>query len=386
MAERSNSEITELIRTQASEFDARSDLTPAVADAIVESDLMRILVPAEYGGLDGTLNDWFAACLPIAIADGSAGWVAAQGSVQNLLVASQSDPEFARAFCQAPRLNTALSFTGDVTLRPNDTGGWVVTGDWEYQSGCKSATCIGGLVSFVDTDFEPKPGLPYVLLWADEVRINETWDRVGMRGTGSHHVAVNDRTVPANRLVYFMNPAESRFRDHPLGRLGGGLVVIGLAATATLIGVARRALDEATALLRTKPQGPFAGEGVMIENHRVLSEVTRAEGLWDLTRLGFEGTLARLWEAASGPDPLSPEDEAQARLGAITAAHAAAQIVRDVYALCGTTPTASGTVLDRCFRDATTMATHGSIRTAGFERTGRALGLVPAPDESGSDQ
>jgi len=42
--------------------------------------------------------------------------------------------------------------------------------------------------------------------------------------------------------------------------------------------------------------------------------------------------------------------------------------------------------LERCFRDATTMATHASIRTAEFERTGRMLGLVPAPDKTGSDQ
>jgi indole-3-acetate monooxygenase len=262
-----------------------------------------------------------------------------------------------------------------MVLTPSGDGEWNASGDWEYETGCLSATAIAGRFTYADGD-PARVGLPYVMLMPEEVRIERTWDPIGMRGTGSNRVVARSVTVPASRILYLVSPEESRFPDHPLGKLGAGLTGISLAAATTLLGVARRALDEARSILEAKPESRM-GESIAIEHPRVLVELTQAEGRWWQARDGFERALDRLWVAAVADGALDQRENARARLAAVTAAGTAVSVVRAAFELCGTSSTVRNSPLERCFRDATTMASHTSVRVDTLAQVGPQIGLVP---------
>ena len=62
------------------------DLVPS-HDRMLDDGLFHLLVPRELGGAGGTATDWFDAGLAVAHADPSAGWIMAQGAVQNAWIA-----------------------------------------------------------------------------------------------------------------------------------------------------------------------------------------------------------------------------------------------------------------------------------------------------------
>ncbi|MFN8557989.1 MAG: hypothetical protein U0531_11820 [Dehalococcoidia bacterium] len=65
----------------------------------------------------------------------------------------------------------------------------------------------------------------------------DTWDSVGLRGTGSHDVVVSDLVVPTARSLSFREPPR---HDAPLYRMPV-IALGGLALSVVTLGVARRA-------------------------------------------------------------------------------------------------------------------------------------------------
>ena len=86
----------------------------------------------------------------------------------------------------------------------------------------------------------------------EDCEIIDTWDVMGMRGTGSNDISVTDVYVPKSRTFPMVPEFEpgSHYQG-PLYRLP----LVGAAATGIptpMLGVARRALDEVTKLAVTK--------------------------------------------------------------------------------------------------------------------------------------
>src|SRR5207249_10049372 len=80
-----------------------------------------------------------------------------------------------------------------------------------------------------------------MLFPAAAVRISDTWDVAGLRGTGSHDIAVDDCFVPAARSLSLISD-QPRARGPLYAFPVFGLLALGIAAVA--LGIARRALDE----------------------------------------------------------------------------------------------------------------------------------------------
>ena len=88
-----------------------------------------------------------------------------------------------------------------------------------------------------------------VLFPAADAEIIDTWTVSGLRGTGSHDIAVRDLLVPATRSVSLTHDrpvASGALYAFPLF----GLLALGIAAVA--LGIARRAIDELVALAAAK--------------------------------------------------------------------------------------------------------------------------------------
>ncbi|MGD9935337.1 MAG: hypothetical protein AB7T37_16695, partial [Dehalococcoidia bacterium] len=357
------------------EFDRLCQLTPAVSDALMSAPIMRELVPAEYGGRDGTVLEWFRAGREIARMDGSCGWVAVQGAAQNAMVAAQASPAFARAFFAHPQANMAATIRGNARVRRQGQDTFTVSGTWEFGSGATGATYLGGVVTAEDDSLEGHPLVPSVLVRTEEVEILPVWNPVGLRGTGSHHFRVKDAVIPRDQLFPIFNRKAARL-DHRLASVGASNILIGLSAAAVQVGIARHALDLAREILASKSQLPVLDAPVLAEPTTV-RDLASAEGQWLLTNAGLEGLIREMDGVLDAPWEEQRPAKIAARLAGISAVHAGAGITRAAYEAAGTDGQVAGSALERCFRDANVLTAHISSRSRSYLPIGRAYLGVP---------
>lgn len=86
-------------------------------------------------------------------------------------------------------------------------GGYRISGRWGFSSGCEHCqwTLLGGILP-ADENGEGMEHGTFLVPLAD-YRIERNWDVLGLRGTGSHDIVVEDAFVPAHRVQRTNNSA-----------------------------------------------------------------------------------------------------------------------------------------------------------------------------------
>ena len=190
---------------------------------------------------------------------------------------------------------------------------------------------------------------------SEECEIIDTWDVMGMRGTGSNDISVTDVYVPKSRTFPMVPDFEpgSHYRG-PLYRLP----VVGVLATGIptpMLGVARRALDEVTELARTKT--PVASSGLLKERASAQVQLGRAEAILRSGRLLLLDTLSEAWQRCIDGETHSLEQKADLLLAMAHAMSSAVQAVELACTIAGTTAFRAtsplGTLLPGCPDDET---------------------------------
>src|SRR5712671_6511535 len=161
---------------------------------MAQAGFFRIFLPEAYGGLDLTPMAGIAVFEELAQADASVAWCVWNGNTH--WTAAQLSSETARVIHADPDVVTANS------TRPSGqahivAGGYRVSGQWSLVSGCELAAWMV-LWCVVHEEGKPRltpsgaPELRFMLLPAAECEIIDTWTVGGLRGTGSHDVAVHE--------------------------------------------------------------------------------------------------------------------------------------------------------------------------------------------------
>ena len=134
-------------------------------------------------------------------------------------------------------------------------GGFVVSGQYQFGSGCAHATWFGAGVQEVDAHGEAMvddiglPAMRVVFLRPDQVELQGNWDVLGLAGTGSYDYEVDEQFVEAG-FTFPLLAAEARRGGAGYGIGLFGLVAAGHAGFA--LGVGKRALAEILELAPTK--------------------------------------------------------------------------------------------------------------------------------------
>jgi 3-hydroxy-9,10-secoandrosta-1,3,5(10)-triene-9,17-dione monooxygenase len=193
---------------------------------------------------------------------------------------------------------------------PSD-GGYVVSGAWDYASGCDHATHFMG--SAIVRGTEP-PRLLWLLIDRADFTIVDNWDVIGLRGTGSKRVMCKDVFVPEHRTITAVGTTDEpwpgwRTHDNPL-YAGGLFSLLFFELGAIAIGVARGAIDEYESILESKALDipPFVLRGQVDEYQHHLG---RAIALVDVAEAALlEGTDRYLAHAERALETGRPADEA----------------------------------------------------------------------------
>ncbi|WP_370152828.1 acyl-CoA dehydrogenase family protein [Ferrovibrio sp.] len=367
--------LAEEAAARAGEFETLRRLAPDFVARLKEAGALKLLVPAEAGGIGLTLPQWLEAVMALAEADASTGWVTAHGNICAGLIYACAEPQFRDEFFADPQACAAWSNLPRITAE-TEAGGIRITGSWGFESGCTAATFVGGMVQLPPAEPGGRPRMVAALAPVAEARIAETWDPVGLAGTGSHDVHFDQVLVPWHRTFAWPSGRPQPGLPYPQAIFSPGTWFISIGAGATHLGLARRALDEARRELAGKKDRYT--QQPLLENPATQRSLEAAEGLWFACRAGLREALAEIWDSALRGVPATAEQRLAARLAAVTATQQGAAIVRTAYDAAGAGAIRRGGVLQRLLREAACLTHHVTASPASYELTGRVrCGIDP---------
>ena len=256
------------------------------SSAIARAGVFRLCVPRGLGGEEADPATLLAVLEELARADGSTGWCAMIGATSGLMSGYLPEDEARVIYGTSPDVVTGGVFAPTGRAVREDAH-YRVTGRWRFASGCQHSDWLMGGCLVQDGEVRRAPA------WCSSRRrdaeIIDTWTVSGLRGTGSHDMAVRDLRVPVTRSVSPSDEppvADGALYAFPLF----GLLAVGIAAVA--LGIARRALDEIVALASGKT--PTGGRRPLAERSTVQAQIAEAEA----TRASAQAFLREVVDAA----------------------------------------------------------------------------------------
>jgi alkylation response protein AidB-like acyl-CoA dehydrogenase len=361
------------IRSAADEIDAARELPRPLFEALADAGLFHLAVPRAIGGAEIDFPTYVEVIEEIGKADASTGWAVNQGAVFGTY-AARMPREVARAiWIDTPRsvvANTPAA-TAKAVVVP---GGYRVTGRQGFSTGCRHAAWVAAHAQVVENGQvrleHGQPEARYFFVPVAEAELLDTWHVRGMRGTGTHHFAVSDVFVPAERTV--LSATAQLLEEGPLYKIPRTLAFAsGDAAVA--LGMARACLDTFVELAGAKT--PRAMQALLRDQSMVQVGVGQAEAALRSGRAFLMETVRDIWgEATAGA--VSLERRAILRLATTHGIRLAAQVIDTVYNAAGATAAYEGHLIQRHFQDIHVITQHLQGRTAHYELVGRHwLGL-----------
>lgn len=358
------------IKSRRREFERQQFISQDIVERFREIGVYRALVAKRFGGDEMPPADFCRLIETISTADGSAGWVASFGAgaiyLSTLPVATLE-----QIYAQTPdRIFAGGIFPPQPATRVE--GGFRFSGRWEWVSGCMGADLFGaGIAPRSGDKFE----LPRMAVMPKEkVRIEKNWDVVGLQGTGSHDLVVEDVTVPEDwTFLRGSKPSltEPLYRYPTLSLATQVLAVVGL-------GVARGAIDEVIAMSagRTSVTGaPKLGDRVHVQ-----MEIAKVEAELRAARSWFYEAIDEVWQGLlAGKEP-SPQQISMLRLSSTHASRVGADVARRAQMLTGMTGLYRACPISAYVNDAQTVTQHAFVGDITYMNAGAMMfGLAPSP-------
>lgn len=370
-------EIIPLLQAATPAIDRDRQLPPAVIAALRAAGVYRMLVPVELGGGQVDLQTLLGVIELVAQGNGAAGWDLATSSAGTFIALMLPPEGQSRIFGQGPDvcIAGAAGPTGGRAVAV--AGGYQVSGQWRFGSGCAEADWMGGGCQVFDDDMPRRnaagqPEFRLTFFPRAAVKVHDTWQVVGLRGTGSHDWSVDGVFVPdaLTQVVGAPHPWPGTLYRIPTLVLGA----VHFSAVAT--GIARRALDSLQELAQTKT--PLGSRGLLRERVQVQEAVARAEVLLESARAYRTAVVAEVWATAARGEPLTMAQRARMRLAGTNATECAVRAVDLMFGAGGTTSIEDESPLSHCFRDVHTVAQNINVLPLYYEYAGRVLlGMEP---------
>jgi alkylation response protein AidB-like acyl-CoA dehydrogenase len=353
-------------------------LAPAVVDAFVASKLARLIAPTALGGRAAHPCMMVETVETVSAADASAGWCVGIGLGSNYLAGFL--PE-----CGARELFVDLDRPGAGVFAPMGRGvltrhGFRLSGRWAFASGCQhSAVQACGMFAIdrdgdMERDANGAPIHRLAVVPSDALFIDETWDTVGLRGTGSHETEITDRVVPHEHTLQF---GDRSWSDDAIYHQSPFAVLVPCLSAAAL-GVGRAALDLVEDQIRARHLSPRPGPKPPFGDDQLSqAELGRAEVRLRSVRSLLLDLLDGAYQSCLAGRRPTPSEVALLLLTGQEAMAAAVHAVDVACRLAGSSSVRDNSRLDRLQRDINTMRQHTIFSSALTAPLGRQLAGIP---------
>ena len=375
--------ICEIARARARETEANRRVSDEVVGHIRDAGLFRVLQPKARGGCEYGMEALLEISAALGRGCGSTAWVYGISCVHQWFVACMSKEAQDEFWADLDAIAAGSYPPVGKTVRVDS--GYRTSGAWGFASGCDFAQWyfLGSLVPPADGAGPAKP--MFLLVPRKDVRIDDTWQTMGLAGTGSKTIVAEDVFVPAHRALVVADLATgtgpgTHINTNPFYRQSF-LSVLPCVLIAPILGMAEGALaDFIEAVKVRETRGAVAGGNRrMAEFATVQSRVAEATGCIDAARLMLHRDLGEAHAAALRGEQTHPELRLRNRLDHAFSARLLLQAVDALFAASGGQSIFLDKPIQRVWRDAHAAGSHLSLNWDAVSTMygQHALGLVP---------
>ena len=371
------------IRALADDIDSARRLPDALAERLAGAGFFHLLTGREHGGMAADPVTAARVIETLSTASPSVGWV-------TMILATASFWTVRMVPEEARREIFADVSPGEIqpaviagTLVPHGRavraeGGWRVSGQWPFGSGCHHATWLP-TAAWLHDDSGPIVDDNGVPQWrafhvpASDCVILDTWHTSGLRGTGSHDYTMEDVFVADNYVKRHSLLEQAILPDRRYVYPAFNVPML----SAVALGAARGAVDALAELFGGKVdrrnQRPVAGA------FDKQADLGLAEALTGSARAYLYDTTAQAWDLITAGKELPRELRAGMRLACTHAVTASVQAVDRAHLAAGASSIYVSSPLDRYFRDVHSVSAHAFVRQTTMADGGQLLlGIEPA--------
>ncbi len=233
------------LRARATECEELRAMPAASVRDLKAAGTARVLQPARYGGREAGLEAVVDALSAVARGCGSSAWVMAQHVSHNFMLSHWPDEAQQTVWGEDPEAFLSGIFIARCGRARKVEGGYVLSGRWPWVSGV--STCDWCLFSADTDEGGEAPVDRHFALKAGQFEIIDTWRAMGLKGSSSNDVRVDEVFVPEHMTLSI---AHLRGGPTPGNRLNTAAVyrvpsypIFGVFITSACLGIAEAALE-----------------------------------------------------------------------------------------------------------------------------------------------
>ncbi|BBF98906.1 MULTISPECIES: acyl-CoA dehydrogenase family protein [Pseudonocardia] len=192
-------ELVPLLRANAAEAERTRRIPQQSIRALADAGAFRMTTPRRYGGSETDIVELTRVLDAIGRGCGSTSWVTSLHAVGSYFVGRYDDRAQDEVWADGPDSRVASVFSPGGLLTPVD-GGYLLSGRWPFNTGCRSATW-DAVAARVDGPADGPPEILLALVPMSELTIADDWHPSGLAGTGSNTTVAESVFVPEHRLL-----------------------------------------------------------------------------------------------------------------------------------------------------------------------------------------
>jgi alkylation response protein AidB-like acyl-CoA dehydrogenase len=344
-----------------------------------------IVKPRGFGGYEYDFDVLVDLNIDLAKACASTAWVGGLLAAHQWLIASFPEQAQHDVWDSNPDALACGSYA-PATKAVASKGGYTLIGRWSFASGCDNAQwslCAALLPSRTEADrFTPA----FLLVPASDYLIDDTWNVVGLSGTGSKTLQLKDVFVPEHRVLTFLETTSGKTPGALLRPKNPSFSIpmlcnIPSCLASVAVGTAAGALEDYLEVTSKRvTRGAVAGSNNrMAEFPTIQLRVAEAAASTDAAREILLRDLRDRAMAVRADRPVSIEDRIVSRRGQAFAVALAIRASEALNASTGGQGLDLANPVQRAWRDANAVGRHISMNwdAVGTMYGQLALGLMP---------
>lgn len=375
-----------LIPTLAERARATEQARRVPAETVADyrrAGLLRVLQPARFGGAQARFDVFSKIVETLAEGCSSSAWVYAVLAEHQWIVGCMPERAQTDMWGDNPEAVASSSLAPRNNGTPVD-GGWRVSGKFPFSSGCDNAQWA--ILGVRAEDAAGNRPTRYMLVPMSEIEILDDWHVLGLRGTGSKTLQLNDVFVPEHRTVLLKDllegttPGAAVHPDYTLLRAPRGFLVP-FSLPPVTFALARKALAMVPPALRSRLS---RGTRDLGESEIVQMQLSEAGAEIDMGCLILHTRRDESMALLDSGQPVGVAEGMRNRRDVAFAAELIRKGVERLAELSGSRIVHDGDPMQPILRDVQTIATHAVVlRSLNYVPYGRAmLGLPPVFGEA----
>ena len=352
------------IAARADQAEAERRIPRETISELQEAGVFRMLQPARWGGLEADPVEFYEVIRTLAATCGSTGWVSSVVGVHPWQLALFPDQAQQDVWGENSSTLVSSSYAPTGKLTKVD-GGFKLSGRWSFSSGCDHCSWV--LLGAMQMGEDGKPvDMFTILVPRGDYQIEDVWDVVGLRATGSNDIVVDDAFIPAHHALSFKDvgalscPGQAE-NTAPLYKLPFG-TVFAYTITTPIIGIASGAYDAHVERMKERVRISYGGQKVSGDSFAHV-RVARAATDIDASWLQLERNLSEQLRLANAGEEIPMELRLRARRDQVRATERCIDAIALLFKNSGGHSLKNGNPIERAWRDGNAGSVHAANDT-----------------------